>query len=516
MSADVARGHGGDGGGDDHPPPHESAGGCRGKGTRKPNLGGRKAGRMHTRKETRNLGLRMITDELGPQPIRFEWKDNGTMLPLGDHSAHWANLLGEIVREFPMHFGSWRSIPPERKAGVLGKIGTQFDLQPHMQSELWPDIRKGIDQHLGKIYTDNKSSLKRDYWVKNPDDETYDVEAIRSRRPANISAEDWDEQIRFWSDPKNMARCAQNARNRAKSTVVCRQGSRTLAALRDMQSSATQEYPSLIQTFFDTHTVGGVFLRDEDRRLYEEMIDDLKDLWAKPGVETIDVVTGQKFNIRAMFLWTIIDFPTRSSLSGWSGQGYKAYPTCNEDTPSTRVLGKTAYVGHRRFLKKPYKWRRSLDFNGEIKNRDPPPKFNQDDIMTQLARLPMRVKGKHLMYGGVKIKRNVLVEPNGSKRSIFYELEYWSFLTLKHNLDVMHIKKNVLESILNTFLINDKSKDTQARQTLKWMAFEVAYGSTKTKTRSAHEALSCLFFHTRGQEKSFVSSSMELKLPDGS
>nr|GEY03663.1 hypothetical protein [Tanacetum cinerariifolium] len=39
--------------------------------------------------------------------------------------------------------------------------------------------------------------------VKNPDDETYDVEAIRSRRPVNISAEDWDEHIRFWSDPKN-------------------------------------------------------------------------------------------------------------------------------------------------------------------------------------------------------------------------------------------------------------------------------------------------------------------------
>ncbi|GKA45335.1 hypothetical protein Tco_0738131 [Tanacetum coccineum] len=195
MSADVARGHGGDDGGDDRPPPHESAGGCRGKGTRKPNLRGTKADIMHTRKETRNLGLRKITDELGPQPIRFEWKDNGMMLTLGDHSAHWANLLGEIVREFPMHFGSWCSIPPERKAGVLGKIG--------------PDIRKGIDQHRGKIYTDNKSSLKRDYWVKNPDDETYNVEAIRSRRPANISVEDWDEQIRFWFDPKNMARYAE-------------------------------------------------------------------------------------------------------------------------------------------------------------------------------------------------------------------------------------------------------------------------------------------------------------------
>ncbi|GKA87093.1 hypothetical protein Tco_0808804 [Tanacetum coccineum] len=201
---------------------------------------------MHTHKETRNLGLQRITDELAPQPIRFEWKDNGMMLPLGEHSSHWANLLEEIVREFPMHFASWRNIPAERKAGVFGKIGTQFDLTPHMQFELWPEIRKGVDQHLAKIYTDNKSSSKRDYWVKNPDDETYDVEAIKSRCPANISAEDWDEQIWFWSHPKYMARSAQNAKNQAKSTVVCRQGSRKLAALRDRQSSATQEYPSLI------------------------------------------------------------------------------------------------------------------------------------------------------------------------------------------------------------------------------------------------------------------------------
>nr|GEW03406.1 hypothetical protein [Tanacetum cinerariifolium] len=155
MSVDVVRG---DGGSDDRPLPHESVRGYRssGTGTRKPNLGGRKTDRMHTRKKTQNLR--------------------------------------EIMREFPMHFGSWRNIPSERKAKVLGKIG------------LWPDIRKGINQHLGKIYTDNKSSLKRNYWVKNPDDETYDVEAIRSRRLTNIYAEDWDAHIRFWYDPKNMAR----------------------------------------------------------------------------------------------------------------------------------------------------------------------------------------------------------------------------------------------------------------------------------------------------------------------
>nr|GEU93560.1 hypothetical protein [Tanacetum cinerariifolium] len=62
------------------------------------------------------------------------------------------------------------------------------------------------------------------------------------------------------------------------------------------------------------------------------LIDDLKVLWAKPGVKTIDVATGLKFNMRAMVLWTINDFPARSSLFRWSGQGYKACLTCNKDT----------------------------------------------------------------------------------------------------------------------------------------------------------------------------------------
>ncbi|GKC29442.1 hypothetical protein Tco_1036736 [Tanacetum coccineum] len=69
MSADVARSHGGDGGGDDRPPPYQiptGCGGCLGnlgKGTRKPNLGGRRAGRLYTRQETQNLGLKAITNK---------------------------------------------------------------------------------------------------------------------------------------------------------------------------------------------------------------------------------------------------------------------------------------------------------------------------------------------------------------------------------------------------------------------------------------------------------------------
>nr|GEZ60560.1 hypothetical protein [Tanacetum cinerariifolium] len=41
---------------------------------------------------------------------------------------------------------------------------------------------------------------------------------------------------------------------------------------------------------------------------FRSLIDDLKDLWAKTGVETIDVATSQEFNIRLMVLWTINNF----------------------------------------------------------------------------------------------------------------------------------------------------------------------------------------------------------------
>jgi len=46
------------------------------------------------------------------------------------------------------------------------------------------------------------------------------------------------------------------------------------------------------------------------------------------------------------------------------------------------------------------------------------------------------------------------------KRSIFWELFYWKTNLLCHNLDVMHIEKNVFENIFNTIIdVKGKTKD---------------------------------------------------------
>ncbi|GJW51970.1 hypothetical protein Tco_0093321 [Tanacetum coccineum] len=91
------------------------------------------------------------------------------------------------------------------------------------------------------------------------------------------------------------------------------------------------------------------------------LIEDLQVLWDKKGVETTDIVSGQNFNMRAMVLWTINDFPARSSLFGWSGQG-----------------------------KPHHKWRSSREFNGDTDHRDPPKEYPRDVILAQHARLLTR------------------------------------------------------------------------------------------------------------------------------
>ncbi|GKB15300.1 F-box domain containing protein, partial [Tanacetum coccineum] len=279
SSADVARSHGGDGGGEDRPPPHHVSTGCggcfinRGKGTRKPNLGGRGAGRMNTRDKTRNLSLKEVAEAKGPVSIQFDVGDKQTLNPLGPHAAHWSNYIGEVVRSVPLYYPSWEKVPKERKAAIISDIGTLFDLRPHMDSSRWTEIYEGINMHLQKAYNTNKASFKAKHWKADPTTGTYDVEAIRRARPEDITAAEWDKYIKFWNDPKNLARAAQNRLNRQKSVVTSRQGSRSLARLRDemRQASDTQEYPSLIDTFWRTHTVDGVFPKDEDRRIYEEM-----------------------------------------------------------------------------------------------------------------------------------------------------------------------------------------------------------------------------------------------------
>ncbi|XP_071728157.1 uncharacterized protein [Rutidosis leptorrhynchoides] len=190
------------------------------------------------------------------------------------------------------------------------------------------------------------------------------------------------------------------------------------------------------------------------------LVDELKTLWYE-GVLTRDSVSNTLFTLKAILVWTINDYPARSSLSGWSGQGYKACPTCNENTPAMRVQNKVIYVSNRQNLEMNHPYRERLEFNGKVDKTKKPRKFTEQMIDRQLEDLlPVGNPEKNHKNTGEKRKCPLDCPHNWTKISIFRELEYWKHLPLQHNLDVMHIEKNVLEAILGTLLMNDKSKDT--------------------------------------------------------
>ncbi|GKA86090.1 F-box domain containing protein [Tanacetum coccineum] len=179
SSADVARSHDGNGGGEDRPPPPHvptGCGGCfinRGKGTRKPNLGGRGAGRMNTRDQTRNLSLKEVAKAKGPVSIQFDVGDKQTLNSLGPHAAHWSNTWGGH-RTVPLYYPSW-----EKAEGVKG--GAHF--------KYWA-LAKSLQHQQGFFQGQTLEG--------RPQIGTYDVEAIRQTRPEEITADEWDKDPGRW------------------------------------------------------------------------------------------------------------------------------------------------------------------------------------------------------------------------------------------------------------------------------------------------------------------------------
>jgi hypothetical protein len=73
-----------------------------------------------------------------------------------------------------------------------------------------------------------------------------------------------------------------------------------------------------------------------------------------------------------------------------------------------------------------------------------------------------------------KQEEPMAVEILWKKKSIFFRLMYSKDNLLRHNIDVMHIEKNVMDNILGTILdIKEKTKDNlQARQDLQEMGLK--------------------------------------------
>ncbi|XP_016206702.1 uncharacterized protein LOC107647092 [Arachis ipaensis] len=247
----------------------------------------------------------------------------------------------------------------------------------------------------------------------------------------------------------------------------------------------------------------------------QPLIEELKLLWV--GVETYDAYTKKTFRMYAALMWTISDFSGLGNLSGWNTYGGRACPACNLDAETNRLSHsqKWCYMGHRRFLNPSHRYRKDRDrFDGRIESRGPPIKLSGGDIARQLQDVHVHL-GKVQSVTGKRIRGQqtaVHDESPWKKRSIFFELPYWENNGLRHNLDVMHIEKNVCDNIVFT-IMNEKGKykdHLKARKDLQLMGIK-----HDLWPREDGKYPPAIFTMTNPQKDVFLRTIKNVVFPDG-
>ncbi|GJV15129.1 putative transposase-associated domain-containing protein [Tanacetum coccineum] len=222
----------------------------------------------------------------------------------------------------------------------------------------------------------------------------------------------------------------------------------------------------------------------------ELLVDDLHTLF-ETGVDTYDVSTKDNFNLRAVVLWTINDYPALGTLCGCPYSGFKGCVVCGKDTNCVRLSAssKQSYVGHRRYLPYNHPFRKQKKaFNGQQEFLQAPIPMTGEQIYNEVKHIENKWgKGKRTNNNasenqedtrgrGGKIqkqKRNTTEEEGSSsqvngqngvywkKFNIWYrKLKYWRHNPVPHCIDFMHVEKNVAESIVGTLLhVPGKTKD---------------------------------------------------------
>jgi hypothetical protein len=89
-------------------------------------------------------------------------------------------------------------------------------------------------------------------------------------------------------------------------------------------------------------------------------------------------------------------------------------------------------------------------FNGNTEWRRPPLHLTDHEVYKM-------VKDVHVVLGKRKMTgKNTEEDEMWKKQSIFWELPYWKDLDVHHSIDVMHVKKNVCESLHEILLNKDR------------------------------------------------------------
>ncbi|OIT20623.1 hypothetical protein A4A49_63398, partial [Nicotiana attenuata] len=250
----------------------------------------------------------------------------------------------------------------------------------------------------------------------------------------------------------------------------------------------------------------------------QPLIKELNELWSE-GVETFDSSNKEMFRLRAALMWTISDFPGLDILSGWNSHTGLACPTCNFDAEPCRLRHsrKWCFIGHRRFLARNHKFRLMRHrFDGNVEERNPPRKLSGSNIFQQVKDIDVTFGKPAELNERRKRSRQRNIGQGAAqqwrKKSIFFNLPYWEFNSLRHNLDVMHIEKNVFDNIIYSLLNDkDKSKDNiKARKDLQDMGIRRDLWPDEND-----ECRLAVFTIPKEKKVAFLTTLKNISVPDG-
>ena len=99
----------------------------------------------------------------------------------------------------------------------------------------------------------------------------------------------------------------------------------------------------------------------------EPLVNELKLTWDEVA-RTYESHPRSFFNMKAILMWVIHEFPAYGNMDGCTTKGYNACRICGKNTKSQYLSyrKKCVYMGHRRFLPQNHKFRsQKRPFNGK-------------------------------------------------------------------------------------------------------------------------------------------------------
>nr|XP_017233003.1 PREDICTED: uncharacterized protein LOC108207048 [Daucus carota subsp. sativus] len=204
--------------------------------------------------------------------------------------------------------------------------------------------------------------------------------------------------------------------------------------------------------------------------------------------------------LKSEFKW---EFRTNS-------EGYLGCPVCGDDTVAKYLpySRKICYQGHRRYLPRHHPYRKNkVAFNGQQEFGQPRPPLSGQEVLEQQENIKFSF--------GNEVKKSKKVDCAWKKKSVFFELEYWKFHYVRHCLDIMHVEKNVCDSLIGTLLnLKFKSKDSEASR-LDMMDMGVRTDlAPEQGVKKTYLPPSC-FTLTKAEKREVLKSLSSMKLPYG-